>query len=223
MSRVLRKRAAAEIATREHAVAHRAAALLLDYPSAATIALLPQLTDALEELRPALRDGLIQTATYLGSTPLAQLETEYVETFDLKRKCSLYLTYFAYGDTRKRGVALVQFKQAYQKSDMVVQASELPDYLPVVLEFAAMTDATAGIELLLAHRAGLEVLRRALTQMESPWAGAMVAVCQTLPALHGNEKDAVERLIAQGPPEEEVGLEPYGKQSLPMPTVGAPQ
>lgn len=223
MNRVARNRAAAEAATREHAVAHRAAALLLDYPTSGLEYVLPQVTSAAQGLRPDLRDPLVRTAQYLGSRPLDELETQYVETFDLKRKCSLYLTYFAYGDTRKRGVALVQFKQAYQAQDMVVQASELPDYLPVVLEFAATVDAKAGIQLLLAHRAGLEVLRRALQHMESPWAGAMVAVCQTLPTLHGKEKDAVERLIAQGPPEEEVGLEPYGQQSLPMPTVGAPQ
>ena len=49
-----------------------------------------------------------------------------------------------------------------------------------------------------------------LTESGSPWAGAVEAVCATLPALRGDERDAVRRLAAEGPPAEEVGLSPYG-------------
>ena len=50
------------------------------------------------------------------STPLTELEADYVETFDNRRRNNLFLTYFAHGDTRKRGVALLRFKQTYLAS-----------------------------------------------------------------------------------------------------------
>ena len=70
---------------------------------------------------------------------------EYVDTFDVTRKCSLHLTYFTQGDTRRRGVALVEFKQAYRKAGVEFDTdAELPDHLCVVLEFGAVQDwATA--------------------------------------------------------------------------------
>jgi nitrate reductase delta subunit len=103
----------------------------------------------------------------------------------------------------------------------------------VVLEFAATVDPDAGRGLLLDHRAGLEVLRLSLRDLGSPYAAVLEAVCSTLPALRGEEWEAVRRLAAEGPPEEEVGLTPYGTPAfdavvtgvaagpvdLPMPTV----
>ena len=62
---------------------------------------------------------------------------------------------------------------------------------------------------MLDHRAGLELLRLSLADLSSPWAALIDAVTQTLPALRGDERDAVRRLAAQGPPEEEVGLAPF--------------
>jgi nitrate reductase delta subunit len=84
---------------------------------------------------------------------------------------------------------------------------------------------------LLDHRAGLELLRISLREAGSPWAAAVEVVTATLPPLKGDEMDAVRRLAAEGPPEEEVGLTPYatpafdpgpatpgGPQLLPMPS-----
>ena len=79
----------------------------------------------------------------------------------------------------------------------------------MVLEFAATVDAAAGTRLLLEHRAGLELLGLALTDAGSPYAAAIAAVSATLPPLHGSVRDAVARLAAEGPPGEEVGLDPF--------------
>ena len=81
--------------------------------------------------------------------------------------------------------------------------------LCVVLEFAATVDQERGRSLILDHRAGLELLRLSLADMASPWAALIDAVTATLPALRGDERDAVRRLAAEGPPEEEVGLAPF--------------
>ncbi len=142
------------------------------------------------------------------------LAADYVATFDLRRRCCLYLSYYAYGDTRKRGVALLAFKRAYRQAGVELATIELPDHLSVVLEFAATTDLAAGRALLLEHRAGVELLRLALQDAASPYADAVAAVTATLPALRGDERQAVARLAAEGPPGEDVGLEPFAQPDL---------
>ena len=71
---------------------------------------------------------------------LSELEADYVETFDTRRRHNLFLTYFAHGDTRKRGMALLRFKQTYLASGFELTDTELPDHLCVVLEYAATVD-----------------------------------------------------------------------------------
>jgi nitrate reductase delta subunit len=106
-------------------------------------------------------------------------------------------------------MALLRFKQTYLASGFELSESELPDHLCVVLEYAATIDQRAGRELILDHRAGLELLRLSLRDLPSPWYPVVDAVCRTLPPLRGDERDAVRRLAAEGPPEEEVGLAPF--------------
>lgn len=212
MNRVHRAALARRLATPEHALVHRAAALLLEYPSDELLTLLPAVRAALADVRPALAAPLLRLADHLVARPVPELAADYVATFDLRRRCSLYLTYYAYGDTRRRGVALVEVKQAYQGAGFELAGDELPDHLAVVLELAGTGDAdgrAAGIGLLLTHRAGLELLRLALLDAGSPWADALVAVCATLPDLGDDDRAAVARLAAEGPPDEEVGLDPY--------------
>jgi len=190
-------------------VAWQSASLLLDYPDEALLARVGLLRAATQDLPVPLRDSLGQFLAHIEGTPLAELQQEYVETFDTRRRCNLFLTYFAHGDTRKRGMALLRFKQTYLGSGFVLADSELPDHLCVVLEYAAGIDQTLGRELMLDHRAGLELLRLSLRDLRSPWASVVDAVCATLPPLRGDERDAVRRLAAEGPPEEEVGLAPF--------------
>jgi nitrate reductase delta subunit len=187
---------------------------LLDYPTEELLASLDDL-EALVPEHPHLA-GLFE---HLRRVPLAELQQDYVATFDHTRKCALYLTYFAYGDTRRRGAALVQFKEAYRRAgvEWVEDHGELPDHLCAVLQLGATVDADVARGLLEDHRAGVEMLRLALTgwrnddgSVGSPWAAALRAVCGTLRELAGEEADAVRRLVEQGPPAEEVGLSGYG-------------
>lgn len=187
---------------------------LLDYPTQPLLDSLP----ALEALVPG-NPHLAGVFAHLRSHSLGELQQQFVETFDHSRKCAPYLTYFAYGDTRRRGVALVQFKEAYRAAGVEfdpqgADADELPDHLSVVLQFGATQDAETAWGLLNDHRAGVEMLRLALAAWDdgagSPWQGVLQAVCETLPRLQGEEAEAVRRLIEQGPPAEEVGLQPYG-------------
>ncbi|MEI2714359.1 MAG: nitrate reductase molybdenum cofactor assembly chaperone [Nocardioides sp.] len=200
-----------------------ACSALLDYPS-------DELVENLDEVAGLVPAGsdLEALVEHYRRTPLRDLQRDYVETFDHTRKCALYLTYFAYGDTRRRGVALVEFKQAYRKAGVEWDEAEgeLPDHLCAVLQFGATLDADGAWKLLNDHRAGIEMLRLALTSWRnddrttgSPWAHALIALCATLPELQGDQADAVRRLVEQGPPGEQVGLDGYGGPTAPDPAL----
>ena len=191
---------------------YQAASLLLDYPTEALLERLPLVRDLVDERGDVARP-LLDLLDFLESTPLARAQEDYVETFDLRRRCCLYLTYFRYGDTRKRGMALVDFVQAYKAAGADLDTAELPDHLGVLLEFGAQHDLDACRALLVQNRPGLELLRISLSDRSSPWAGALEAVCGTLPPIDGDDREAVQRLIAQGPPDEEVGLEAFTSSS----------
>jgi nitrate reductase molybdenum cofactor assembly chaperone NarJ/NarW len=108
------------------------------------------------------------------------------------------------------------------RSGYVLDDTELPDHLCVVLEYAATVDREAGRALILDNRAGVELLRLSLRDAGSPWASVVEAVTATLPPLRGDEWDAVRRLASEGPPEEEVGLAPFATPELSASAVSIP-
>ena len=77
----------------------------------------------------------------------------------------------------------------------------------MVLDFAALSGR--GESMLRAHRADLELLRRALTKAQTPYADVLDAVCAQLPRLGRRDLTLVSQAWEQGPPKEEVGLEPF--------------
>lgn len=204
-------------------VAHQVAAWCLGYPDEALQARLPELRAAVGRLPLGhVRGGLDQVLDYLSATALAELERNYVEVFDLSRKHALYLSYWTDGDTRRRGEVLTRFKQRYRASGFLVDTrGELPDYLPLVLEYAAIADPDDGAALLQEYRPSLELLKFALIEAATPYAGVLEAVCATLPGASPADAAAVHRIAAAGPPAEEVGLEPYDPRLLPLSTPQA--
>ncbi|WP_337061484.1 nitrate reductase molybdenum cofactor assembly chaperone [Kineococcus sp. G2] len=206
----------------EAATARQAASLLLAYPEQDLLDRLPLLRAVVAPLPVALAGPLGRFLDHVETTPLEQQQAEYVEVFDLRRRCCLYLTYYAHGDTRKRGMALLKFKHLYSRAGMVLDDGELPDHLAVVLEFTALGDARRGERLLGEHRAGLELIRLSLQERRSPYAHVLRAVCATLPAVRAEDREAVLRLAAQGPPSEDVGLDPYGETSFAPPEFMPP-
>ena len=216
----LRRRADRRHGRRDDRVVHLVAARCLDYPRDDLVESLPMLMEAVAEQgdSPGARE-LTPLLEHLGSRPLADLQRAYVDTFDLSRKHALYLSYWTDGDTRRRGEVLGRFKAAYRRSGFLVDThGELPDYLPMVLEFAACADADAGAALLQDYRASIELLRIALQEKESPYAAAVVAVCATLPGPSPVDRAAVMEMVGMtGPqPTESVGLDPYDPRLLPL-------
>lgn len=183
--------------------------LLLEYPTPVLAERLPLLREASAGLPDHLAEPLGRFLEHAQATDLDVLQQAYVDTFDVTRKCALHLTYFLHGDTRNRGVALVQFKQLYRQHGVELSDgdAELPDHLAVILEFGATVAPDAAWKILNDHRVGIELLRRALLHRESPWADVLQAVRATLPELQGDDTEALARLISQGPPQEMVGLD----------------
>jgi len=204
-------------------VVYQVSSWCLDYPTAGLRERLPLLANALAE-QPRSREitSLGAVIDHLTSTPLDRLQRAYVDVFDLSRKHALYLSYWTDGDTRRRGEVLGRFKTAYRRSGFLVDTrGELPDYLPMVLEFAACADLSAGRELLQAYRPSLELLRIALQERQSAYAGALVAVCATLPGESPADRAAVQAMVDAGrPPVESVGLDAYDPRLLPLQRVG---
>nr|WP_221443167.1 nitrate reductase molybdenum cofactor assembly chaperone [Nocardiopsis algeriensis] len=211
MTRLARKEQVPGTA-RDRALARRIAALVLDHPDERLLADLPVLRRAASELPEPLREGLLETIVHLEGSPLPVLAEDYVEIFDIQRRCCLYLTYYAHGETRNRGAALLSFASTYRTAGFLPPTDELSDHLCVVLEFAATVDPATGERLLLRYRAGLELLRLALLEEESPYAGAVAAVSATLPPPTDRVARSVVKLAAEGPPGEQVGLAPFAPQ-----------
>lgn len=207
------RRAEPAIDGRAQADAWQAISLLLDYPEEHLLELAPVLRETAKGLPWQVGEKLTTFLDHLEVTSLTELQATYVDTFDVTRRCALHLTYFLHGDTRKRGAALVQFKQAYRRAgvELAEDGLELPDHLCVVLEFGATTDPQSAWKLLNDHRVGVELLHTALTGRHSPWLPVVQALRATLPELQGDDEQALARLIAQGPPQEEVGIDtsPY--------------
>ncbi|MEO9139757.1 MAG: nitrate reductase molybdenum cofactor assembly chaperone [Jatrophihabitans sp.] len=184
------------------------ASVLLQYPTVSVFEGLDVLAAFAAEISPkASREAMREFLTWLRSTPPTEVAQHYVETFDLRRRCALYLTYYRYGDTRNRGMAMIVFKTAFRDAGFVPNEDELPDYLPMVLDFADL--CPRGERLLHAHRADLELLRRALVKAETPYASVVTAVCAALPKLGRREIGQVAKAWESGPPQEDVGLEPF--------------
>jgi nitrate reductase delta subunit len=182
---------------------------LLQYPEAG----LWRDRDALREQARALQPGpRRQSVTaFLDAVEgdsIARLQRRYVEDFDFSRRTSLHLTYHRWGDLRQRGLALLRLKQRYAEAGFELLGSELPDYLPVVLEFCVLAPER-GEAALDEHREALELLRAALRDRRSPYAHLLEAVAAGLPRLSRRQAARAAKLAADGPPSEEVGLEPF--------------
>ena len=187
----------------------QAASLLLAYPDEQRTARLDTVEELLSHVGGSAAKLLRATAASLRAGDSIQAEIDYVETFDLRRRCTMYLTYWTAGDTRNRGAAMLEFAAAYREASVEPPRDEAPDHLPVVLEFAATVDPVAGRRLLVEHRVPIDVLREALAQANSLYAHAVAAVCETLPAATDSDVRRAQRLAQAGPPTESVGLQPF--------------
>jgi len=193
---------------REFGRVMRAASLALGYPDREWRQSLPLLHDVAGAVTGPAGGHLRAFLGAVAASGAGELEQAYVATFDLRRRCCPYLTYYSHGDTRRRGVALLQFTAAYRAAGFELAGGELPDHLAVVCEFAA-AEPGRGRALFRRHRAGVELLRTALADAGAPWLHVVDAVRAVLPEAAPRDLRRAMHLARAGPPAEEVGLEPF--------------
>jgi nitrate reductase delta subunit len=177
--------------------------VLLQYPES-------EVLDAHDELAhtAAGLPGVERFLAWQRATPLGQLREAYVRTFDFDRRASLHLTYHTHGDKRQRGLELVRLKRRYAEAGLPLTDRELPDYLPVLLEFTGIVP-DEGEAVLNELRAPLELVRARLHDTESPYADLLDTLVDALPRPTKAQIVAARRLAEEGPPAELVGLEPF--------------
>jgi nitrate reductase delta subunit len=200
---------------------YKLCSLLLSYPDEELTAARRDIVAATEGLpRSTARDSLARFCDWWSTTDPLEVAQHYVEVIDLHKRSGLYMTFYGDGDRRERGSALLRLKRLYRAGGLPLEGSELPDYLPVMLEFAASAPRGRGTLVLREHRQALELLRLGLREQGSPYAELLDAVCSTLGELPAADLLGVRRLAAAGPPQEMVGLEPFAPPEV-MPTTEA--
>jgi nitrate reductase delta subunit len=193
--------------------------LFLQYPDECLLEARAELARAVEELPASYERACLQRfCKHWLAVQATNLQQDYVETFDLQRRSALYLSYYVYGDTRKRGMSLLQLNRMYRAAGLVKQDGELPDYLPLMLEFAELAPAGYGRQVLVEYHPSLEMVRRSLRARGSPYAELLDAICHDLPALNPFQQQDLVRLAAEGPPSEQVGLQPFAPPEV-MPAM----
>ncbi|POX37277.1 nitrate reductase molybdenum cofactor assembly chaperone [Streptomyces sp. Ru73] len=202
-------------------VVHQAASLLLAYPDDDWPQRLETVRSAVAALPGPEIGLLLRFCRSVRDVPALTLAARYVATFDRSRRRSLYLTYYTDGDTRRRGASLARLKARYRAHGWQPAEDELPDFLPLMLEFAAR-NAEDGTALLVAHRPAIEVLGFALEAHRSPYTDIVRAVCRTLPGNAPASREEAVSLARTGPPAETVGLDAFPSPTSPH-RLGTPQ
>ena len=175
----------------------RVLALLLGYPDAELRAHLSELRAALhaERALSASRltelDALIAT---LGRKAVLEVESDYVEMFDRGRATSLHLFEHVHGDSRDRGPAMIDLTKTYEQAGLFLGENEMPDFVPVVLEFTSTLQPRQAREFLgeMAHI--FNAIFAALQKRESPYACVLGALLE----LAGEKASPVE-VVADEP------------------------
>lgn len=168
----------------------KALSLLLQYPT-------EELVDAVDEVMqvitdegavsPAALEALQGLRSYLVDTDLFRLQEEYVSQFDRTRALSLHLFEHVHGESRDRGQAMVDLLEHYAQHGMQLRARELPDYLPLFLEFCSTLDDAEAQRMLEDPVTIIAVLGRRLMERGSPYA-AVFGALEELPAVRPDEE-----------------------------------
>lgn len=163
----------------------RALARLLDYPDAALQQHASELIDVLSapaELNEAERAAAVAFVTELGEMDLYDAQSRYIETFDRGRKMSLYMFEHVYGESRDRGPAMIELKRAYSEHGLETDTRELPDFLPVLLEFCAQIPEESARAWLVETTHVLQRVCVRLTERGSGYANALTVLLRLIGA-----------------------------------------
>ncbi|GAB2896149.1 nitrate reductase molybdenum cofactor assembly chaperone [Paralcaligenes sp. KSB-10] len=152
---------------------------LLDYPDQSLVGQLAEIRAVLIQhpaFTPATRSSLSDLLDLLSTRPLMDLQEDYVETFDRGQATSLYLFEHVHGESRDRGQAMVDLIAMYEAKGLFLGQSELPDYLPVFLEFLAQETLEQATALLGEIADIVRAIATRLAERNTPYFAAVAAL-----------------------------------------------
>ena len=208
----------------------KAMSVLLSYPQAELQEGARDLQAALQEdgqLGPDAMQALAPLFDSLATGDIYALQEAYVELFDRSRSLSLNLFEHVHGESRARGGAMVDLVETYRAGGFEPATSELPDHLPVLLEFLALRPKSEAQEVLCNTAHILEALRVRLEKRESAYAAVFTALLQ-FSAAKADDK-AVAELLAreEDDPNDLEALDAVWEEAqvsfAPDPNAGCPQ
>lgn len=221
----------------------KAIALLLHYPDGSVSEHADELTALLLEeqrLASATRDALLDFIKTQREHDLLDLQAEYVALFDRGRALSLHLFEHVHGESRDRGQAMVQLLNVYRENGFDISANELPDYVPLFLEFCSLLPEAEAQNWLLETEHLLQTLHGRLEERENPYAvlfrallelgGLEAADEQLRHRIHSEQRDDTPQALDKVWAEEPVVFGPAGSgcggavtnqgQAVPIDTSG---
>lgn len=194
----------------------RALAALLSYPEPGLLVAREEIGEALDEAA-VLTDDLVELFRFLDAHSLVELQENYVATFDRNPAHSLHLFEHVHGESRDRGQAMVDLMAEYRRHGLAPDENELPDYVPLFLEFLGELPADEARPMLGEAVHVLAAIGTRLSRNESPYAAIFTALVELsgvepLPLSEPPVRDMDEAMERFGPGAD--GIEPLLKPAV---------
>jgi nitrate reductase delta subunit len=182
----------------------KALSALLTYPTGELVAAMQEIEEAVateDVLKADVQERLRSLFIALSTLDLYDLQECYVELFDRSRRLSLNLFEHIHGEGRDRGQAMVDLAAHYEQGGLILTANELPDYLPLFLEFLSTKPIDEACGLLAETATILALLEERLGKRGSPYAAVLAAIGSlagkaTIPANLSDAADEPDDLAA---------------------------
>jgi nitrate reductase molybdenum cofactor assembly chaperone NarJ/NarW len=174
--------------------------LLITYPNEEIYDFLPQVNSSLQEenlLNTDAISGISVFVDFFAQKPLTFWQEHYVQLFDYSRSVSLYLFEHVHGDSKDRGQAMVDLIDLYTENGLHINRPELPDYLPVFLEFLSMQTKAKALDYLSEIIDIVGFIHKKLDNNNNPYKYLLSAIIQ-LSARKPTEA-RIEKMVSEMP------------------------
>lgn len=207
----------------------KALSALLSYPGADLQEAIPEIRDLIAAeaiLPPVYTEALQPLLQRIATTDIFDLQESYVLLFDRSRTLSLNLFEHIHGESRDRGGAMVDLLETFRAGGFDLVGPELPDHLPVLLEFLATQPLATAQEILADAGPILVVLAERLTRRETPYAAVLAALADFAKSAVGSDVAAALLAEPDDNPEDLAALDAVWEEAqvtfAPDPNAGCP-
>lgn len=173
---------------------------LLDYPSMEAKGILSDIKEEIETVvsEEDVKEYLIRFIDEIEKLSFDDWESHYIDHFDFGRLTNLYVTYLKLGEQRERGLELLKLKKYYDAHGFHVTDKELPDYLPIILEFCAQVSVETSNELLSMYGKAITEIQMKLIEQDSFYQLLFEALVLQMKAHGLSFAEAEEKAIVGG-------------------------